>query len=354
MFLFPKRLKELREKRGLSQEDLADKLNIPRSSLANYESEDNDRTPRRKRLEEIADLFDVSVDYLLGRDDSTYIESTPDEFKEIISKFENIEEIIKDYYLIRFNDMYKDIFDYIDKEKLFIKDRLNETFDYSQYDDFETPEDVYLSLSLNFKIQYLQAMIIDAKIKNLTFEDYLTSYNVTFKYKQVRTNEIDNAANQVDIMLKRTHEYLQAIGRGSRINSDKGFFEDASIIQIPIYGEIKAGYDFVAEQNIIGYKIVSKKEVSDGEYFYLVVKGDSMIDEGIRDGFNVLVKKQSFVENGKIGVVIINGDEATLKRVYYDGLNVILQASNKEIPPRVIPVNEVMIQGQVKSVVFDV
>ena len=135
--------------------------------------------------------------------------------------------------------------------------------------------------------------------------------------------------------------------------NEESLLED-EVVQIPIYGEIKAGYNMVAEQNIIGYKIASKKEVSDGEYFYLIVKGDSMIDEGIREGYKVLVKRQSFVENGKIGVVIVNGDEATLKRVFYDGSNVILQASNKEIPPRVLSISDVMIQGQVRSVVFDV
>ncbi|GAA4880021.1 transcriptional repressor LexA [Paenibacillus vulneris] len=129
---------------------------------------------------------------------------------------------------------------------------------------------------------------------------------------------------------------------------------DDSVIKIPIYGTIKAGYDYVAEQNIVGYTFASKKEISDGEYFYLIVKGDSMIDEGIREGFKVLVKKQTFVENGKIGVVIVNGDEATLKRVYYDGDKVILQASNKNIPPRILSIQDVFIQGQVKMVVFDV
>lgn len=64
---FPQRLRELRESRGLSQEQLADSLNIPRSSLTHYEQDDQDRLPRRARLEAIADFFNVTVDYLLGR-----------------------------------------------------------------------------------------------------------------------------------------------------------------------------------------------------------------------------------------------------------------------------------------------
>jgi SOS-response transcriptional repressor LexA len=134
----------------------------------------------------------------------------------------------------------------------------------------------------------------------------------------------------------------------------KPFSNRTEFVQIPIYGEIRAGYDSLATENIIGYETVSKDTVKDGIYFYLIVKGDSMIDEGIREGMRVLVKSQNNCEHGKIGIVLVNGDEGTLKRVFYDKNNVILQASNKDIPPRVLPLHEVRIQGQVKKVEFDV
>ncbi len=130
--------------------------------------------------------------------------------------------------------------------------------------------------------------------------------------------------------------------------------DNVELVKIPIYGEIRAGYNSLAREDIVGYEIVSKDSVADGEYFFLVVKGDSMIDEGIREGMRVLVRKQRTCQHGKIGVVIVNGDEGTLKRVYYEDDNIILQAANREIPPRVYPIDEVMIQGQVTQVVFDV
>lgn len=126
------------------------------------------------------------------------------------------------------------------------------------------------------------------------------------------------------------------------------------MIKIPVYGEIRAGYNSLAQQDIIGYEIVSKDSVADGEYFFLIVKGDSMIEEGIREGMRVLVRKQRTCQHGKIGVVVVNGDEGTLKRVFYEDDNVILQASNRNIPPRVYPIEDVMIQGQVTQVIFDV
>ncbi|MGG3884298.1 helix-turn-helix domain-containing protein [Brevibacillus panacihumi] len=65
---FKERLKELRTKKGITQEVLASHLDIPESTVRRYESSD-DSTPRRERLEKIADFFNVKIDYLLGRTD---------------------------------------------------------------------------------------------------------------------------------------------------------------------------------------------------------------------------------------------------------------------------------------------
>ncbi|MDD0822774.1 helix-turn-helix domain-containing protein [Bacillus cereus] len=64
---FSAKLKELRESKGLSQEELAAKLNIPRSSITHYENSD-DRLPRKSRLLEIANFFSVSIDFLLSEE----------------------------------------------------------------------------------------------------------------------------------------------------------------------------------------------------------------------------------------------------------------------------------------------
>lgn len=130
----------------------------------------------------------------------------------------------------------------------------------------------------------------------------------------------------------------------------------AEFTPVPVVGEIKAGYNMIGEQNILGYELTPKKQVSNGKYFYLVVKGDSMIGEGIKEGDRVLVKQQNYVENGKIAVVLIDDEEVTLKRVFYqdDGKTVLLQASNPSIPPKILPIEDVKIQGQVIKVEFDV
>lgn len=64
---FPQRLRKLREEHGMLQRELAEKLNLSRVAITQYEN--GKRFPELETLQKIADLFGVSVDYLLGRDD---------------------------------------------------------------------------------------------------------------------------------------------------------------------------------------------------------------------------------------------------------------------------------------------
>jgi len=89
---FSKRLKELREKKGLSQEELAEKLDIPRSSVTHYEN-NAARIPRQNRLNEIADFFGVSVDYLIGRAKSPGLNLNEEKFMKDIMDSKSLEEI---------------------------------------------------------------------------------------------------------------------------------------------------------------------------------------------------------------------------------------------------------------------
>jgi transcriptional regulator with XRE-family HTH domain len=95
---FSKRLKELREKKGLSQEQLAEKLDIPRTSVNHYEN-DEDRMPRQNRLNQIADFFGVSVDYLIGRADTRELNESEKGFLSDIDQL-SIEELKEKHTLM--------------------------------------------------------------------------------------------------------------------------------------------------------------------------------------------------------------------------------------------------------------
>ena len=123
--------------------------------------------------------------------------------------------------------------------------------------------------------------------------------------------------------------------------------------RIPILGTVAAGVPLYAEQNILGYEDVPGSLVKSGEYFFLIVRGDSMIGSRILPGDKVLIRKQPLVENGEIALVLVNGDEATLKRVKYLDGTAILYPDNPSYSPMIYPVSDVEIVGYVAQVVFN-
>ncbi|MDI6871913.1 MAG: transcriptional repressor LexA [Bacillota bacterium] len=124
------------------------------------------------------------------------------------------------------------------------------------------------------------------------------------------------------------------------------------MVQVPIIGVIRAGEPLLAAQNIEGYSWISADEVQGGEYFYLRVTGDSMIGARIQEGDLVLVRQQDVVEDGEIAVVLVNDEEATLKRVYREDGKWLLQAENIKMRPIVLDKRDVRIIGKVVKVEF--
>ncbi len=114
--------------------------------------------------------------------------------------------------------------------------------------------------------------------------------------------------------------------------------------KIPLVGSIACGTPILAEENIEAYVDLPRHIRAD---YALECKGDSMIGVDIYDGDIVYIRKQPTVENGQIAAVRI-GEEATLKRVYYDGECLQLVAENPKIRPMVFfgeDMNDIVIEG---------
>ena len=109
-----------------------------------------------------------------------------------------------------------------------------------------------------------------------------------------------------------------------------GFEPRPKTVKRPLVGDIACGEPITAEQNVQEYEDVPEGIVCD---FCLRCHGDSMIDAGIRDNDVVYIKTQPQVEDGEIAAVRI-GDEATLKRVYYDGSTITLVPANSAYRPK--------------------
>lgn len=121
--------------------------------------------------------------------------------------------------------------------------------------------------------------------------------------------------------------------------------DNNEMVKIPVIGVIKAGIPMFSSENIIDYEYVHQEELMQGEnYFYLQVKGDSMINARIHEGDRVRIKKQSFIEkDGDIMAVRVNGDEATLKRVYKQDNGLVLVSENQNYAPMFFPASDIEI-----------
>ena len=87
-----------------------------------------------------------------------------------------------------------------------------------------------------------------------------------------------------------------------------------SAVKIPVLGTVIAGIPMEAVENIIDYEEISSQMASTGEYFCLQVKGNSM-EPKFSEGDVVVVRKQSDVDTGEIAIVLVNGYEATIKKI---------------------------------------
>lgn len=113
-----------------------------------------------------------------------------------------------------------------------------------------------------------------------------------------------------------------------------------SVIAIPILGTVKAGYDYLAQENWIGTIDVETSLVGNGQdYFALKVHGNSMSPVLIEDDI-VIIKKQNDFDNGDIVVAIINGNEATIKKGKKNDNSILLQPLNTDYEPLIFTKDE--------------
>ena len=85
--------------------------------------------------------------------------------------------------------------------------------------------------------------------------------------------------------------------------------------KVSVLGDIAAGTPIEAIQHEVDQITLPAELQNNGEHFGLKIKGDSMIGAGINNGDTVVIKKDSNVDNGEIAVVLIDNQEATLKRI---------------------------------------
>ncbi len=120
-------------------------------------------------------------------------------------------------------------------------------------------------------------------------------------------------------------------------------------VRLPLLGVVAAGAPIepweVAEQLAVPAHLVTRPERS----FVLRVRGDSMIDDQIRDGDYVVVESQAEARDGETVVALVRGEEATLKRLERRGRRVRLVPANPSLKPLELPASQVEVRGVVRG-----
>ncbi|MBM3681432.1 MAG: transcriptional repressor LexA [Actinobacteria bacterium] len=102
---------------------------------------------------------------------------------------------------------------------------------------------------------------------------------------------------------------------------------------LPMVGAIAAGSPILAEENITEHIAVPEQITASGENFLLAVRGDSMVNAGILDGDTVVIRRQEDCADGEIAACLVDGDEATVKRVRRIDGRVRLDPENDALQP---------------------
>jgi repressor LexA len=126
--------------------------------------------------------------------------------------------------------------------------------------------------------------------------------------------------------------------------------ERRPVRNVPLVGDVAAGTDVLAHENVEELFPLPTDFTGDGELFMLRVRGDSMIDAGILDGDFVVCRQQPEAANGEVVVAGIPGEEATVKTLQRKGAKVHLIPHNPTMSPMVFDADQVTIFGRVVTV----
>mgnify|MGYP000957599873 FL=1 len=249
-------LKELRNKNGLTQEQLAANLGVSKSLISMYEN--GHRMPTIEGLEQIADYFNVDINYLRGKTN----------FTSIITNLNN------------------------PLNKMEMSQKIK---------------------ALREKHHLTLEQIGEAVGVSKTTVQRWESGNIA----NMRRDKLAPLAKA----LQTTPAYLMGWEDEIKNNPSHETEEIGEIINFPILGAVAAGYNGLAVEEYTGdyesIPVTMLNGLAAQDCFVLRVKGNSMYPRFL-DGDRVLVHRCSIVDSGAIAVVVYNGDEGTIKEVRYD------------------------------------
>lgn len=192
--------------------------------------------------------------------------------------------------------------------------------------------------------------------------DYQKENNVTPSFDEMKDGLDLKSKSGIHRILSALEErgYIKKLNNRARaieiiknvnlIDTESGKNKN-NIISIPILGKIAAGLPIEAISDNTNYIELPETLLKKGEYFILNVEGDSMIEAGIFDGDQVVIRKANDANNGEIVVALIDNNEATLKRIFKRGQQVALQPENSNYKTVIYGPDRIQIQGVLKHLI---
>lgn len=185
-------------------------------------------------------------------------------------------------------------------------------------------------------------MTLGEKIKELRNENSMTllelskkldvSVQTLSRYENGVINMSANQVNKISNVFKVSPSYLMGWDEDDK-NKKNG-------VKIPVLGKVQAGIPINANEYIIDYEEIPEELAKKGDFFALQIKGSSM-EPRIIENDVVIVQKQNFVNNGDVGIILINGDEATCKKIIFQQNGISLISFNELYHPMFFSKEEV-------------
>lgn len=152
--------------------------------------------------------------------------------------------------------------------------------------------------------------------------------------------------NNIAILLDVSNDYLMGRTNIAESYNDVADLSSEHFAFLPVVAEITCGIPTFTEDKILEYFPAERALLTGGEYVWLKVKDNSMVNAGIRDGSKVLIRLQSVVENGEIAAVCIDNNSAILKKVYFSENQITLVSEHPSYADQVYRKDKISIIGK--------
>ena len=121
--------------------------------------------------------------------------------------------------------------------------------------------------------------------------------------------------------------------------------------ELPLMGKIAAGTPIDAIEHETARYPVPEAMLGRGEHYLLEIEGDSMIEAGILDGDMVIIKSTADASSGEIVVALVEGEQATLKRLRKKGASIALEPANRNYETKIYGSDQVAVQGKLVGLI---